>query len=236
MIAVTNSRKPEHRRGEARSRRRFEPPPDALILAALERAEQHNARGRGVAFRDVAAHLGFVPGAGTTRRLRPHLERLLGDVLLAPTSRHGVVVRSLTAAGRRRLASARRRGDITELPESPQHRAWREARETAEQRIGEFRDELRAALEDGWVLLNATERAHSDTWFVLGDRVSHASWLVGSATHCLYEWGEPGDAGPDVDDHREPDDDVLEPRERGRRRQLRVGRRGVWRWDSERNG
>ena len=237
VVAVTSRRRRDDGRKERTGRApRFEPPPDTLILGAVERAERHDAGKVGVTFRAVMEHLGFVHSAATTRRLRPHFERLLADGLLASARRRGVVVWSLTRAGRSRLAQARRRGTRGELPESPQHRAWREAREAAEQRIDKFRDELRAALRDGWLVLNAAERADSDTWFVLGDRVARACWLVGSATHCLYEWREPDDARPDVDDHEEPDDDVLEQRERVCRRQLRVGRRGVWRWDSARTG
>src|SRR6204780_6026641 len=57
---------------------RFEPVSDALVLAAVERAERHREReGEGVMMSDIAEHLGFVHGSGATRRPRPQIDGLI---------------------------------------------------------------------------------------------------------------------------------------------------------------
>jgi hypothetical protein len=95
-------------RGKAKEERRsggqpFEPLSDALILAAVERAERHRsarlADTAGVSFRDLVEHLGLVHGPWTTRRMRPHVERLRTAGLLARTRRQGSDWWSLTPAG-----------------------------------------------------------------------------------------------------------------------------------------
>ena len=87
------------------------------------------------------------------------------------------------------------------MPESPQHRYWREARSAATARIGDVRDELRSAL-DGAAVLLADEDATSDAWYALA--AARTCKRVGSATHCLREWAEPGDNAADApsDEHR----------------------------------
>ncbi len=109
--------------------RRFESVSDGLVLAAVERAERHRELEReGVMMSGIAEHLGVVPSSWTTRRLRPRLDALIAEGSLARSRRHGVVVWELTDDGRGRLERMRRAGEIEELPESPQHRAWRHAR------------------------------------------------------------------------------------------------------------
>jgi hypothetical protein len=184
--------------------RRFEPVSDALVLAAVERAERHREReGEGVLMSDLAEHLGFVHGSWTWRRLRPQLEALISAGLLARSRRHGVVVWELTSSGRRRVEQARKAGEGLVLPEAPQHRAWRHARATATARIDGFRDAFRCALVEGESLFDA-EQTPSDAWFALAKRLQWECWQLGSATHCLREWAEPHDAKPDVDDRSEP--------------------------------
>jgi hypothetical protein len=123
---------------------RFELVSDGLVLAAVERAERHRERERkGVMMSDIAEHLGFVHGSWTTRRLRPQLDALIADGSLARSRRHGVVVWELTAVGRGGLERTRRADEVEELPEAPQHRAWRHARATAGERINGFLAEAR---------------------------------------------------------------------------------------------
>jgi hypothetical protein len=209
---------------------RFEPVSDALVLAAIERAERHREREReGVMMSDIAEHLGFVHGSWTTRRLRPQLDALIAKGLLALSRRHGVVVWELTDDGRWRLERMRRADEVEALPEAPQHRAWHHARATAGERIDGFRTEAQEAVEDAAMLLDA-EDAHSDAWFGIAERLQAACWRVGSATFCLREWREPDDARPDVDDRCNTGDDLLDSEELGRVRYRRAGRRGVWRW------
>lgn len=209
---------------------RFEPVSDAHVLAAIERAECHREREReGVMMSDIAEHLGFVHGSWTTRRLRPQLDALIAEGSLARSRRHGVVVWELTAVGRGGLERTRRAGEVEELPEAPQHRAWRHARATAGERIDGFRAQAREALEEAAMLLDS-EDAGSDAWFGIAERLRAACWRVGSATHCLREWREPDDARPDVDDRCDTGDERFDSEELGRVRYRRTGRRGVLRW------
>jgi hypothetical protein len=194
---------------------RFEPVSDAIVLAAVERAERHREReGEGVMMSDIAEHLGFVHGSWTTRRLRPQIDALIAEGSLARSRRHGVVVWELTDDGRRRLDQIRRTGEVGELPESP---------------LDGFRAEAREALDEAAMLLDA-EDAHSDAWFGVAERLQAACWRVGSATYCLREWREPDDARPDVDNRCDTGDDLLDSEELGSVRYRRTGRRGVWRW------
>jgi hypothetical protein len=103
------------------------PIPDAMILAAIERAALHRGR-PGIPIWMILEHLGLPRRA---RRVRPQIRTLTDAGALATSRTHGVQLWSLTAAGRRQL---RRAGDVV-LPESPQHRAWRAARALAEQEI-----------------------------------------------------------------------------------------------------
>jgi len=169
---------------------------DALVLAALDRALRHDARGRtDVVYGVLVQNLGLPMGSATGRRLRPRLRDLEANGLVATAKRHGVVVYGLTTKGRRRLKAV---GDVA-LPESPQHRAWREARDAATASITGFREDARRLLGDGEALL-ADKGAASEEWFVLGERLGKACARLGSATHCLHEWAEPSEAAPDVDE------------------------------------
>ncbi len=173
---------------------------DGLILAALERAESHRGRDEpGVLYAMVVNHLGLRMGSGTGRRVRPLFRELEAAGLIRSFKRHGSVVYTFTAKGRKRLDAARRAGEVGELPESPQHRAWREARDGSKTRIGEFRAALQTLLGEAAALL-VDDAASSEAWFVLGERLQRACVWMGSATHCLREWAEPDDASADVDD------------------------------------
>jgi hypothetical protein len=206
------------------------PVSDALVLAAAERAERHKPRGGpGVMLGDVFAHMGFLYNGAATRQLRPRLDALLSAGALEQTRRHGIKLWVLTSTGRRRLAQARRKGKAVELPESPQHRKWRHSRATAAERIEGYHEEFRALLDEADALLDAGTRAHSDSWFRLTERLPVAAKGIGAAIYCLVEWPKPDDARPDIDDYSDPDDDNLDPEERGRRRYLRTGRRHVLR-------
>jgi len=215
--------------------RRFEPVSDVLVLAAVERAERHRERQEvGVWLPHIAAHLGFVAGSWTTRRLRPQLQALVSAGALSCSRRHGLVVWALTGAGRRRLGRARQAGEVGELPESPQHRQWRHARAAAGERIEGFREQARGFLDEAGWLLDA-EHAPSDAWFELGERLARACRRMGSATYCLGEWREPDDARADIDDRCEPADDGLDRDARWHRESLRAGRRNTGRWDDPAN-
>lgn len=183
-------------------------PSDALILAALKRAERHARRDLpGVGYTEIVAHLGLRMSSATGVRLRPRFRELEVSGLIIGVKRHGVVKYMATPKGQRLLAAST---PIT-LPEAPQHRRWREANEGAASSIGGFRSEVRTLLAEAAAAL-AEDAGDSETWFLLSERLEQACWRLGSATHCLHEWQEPDDASVDIDDDR------------------RLGRRDVTRW------
>jgi hypothetical protein len=100
---------------------------DEQMLAAIHRAELHTGRGkRGVPLMFIKEHLNLPRGSSGKTQLRAQLDRLQTSGLIEHSRRHSTDVWTVTPVGRRRLAAARRAGRA-ELPESPQHRAWREA-------------------------------------------------------------------------------------------------------------
>jgi hypothetical protein len=209
--------------------RRFEPVSDEVVLAAIDRGERHReVEFDGVPLGAIVAHLGFVRSGWTTRQLRPQLDALSADGLLAAGRRHGVAFWGLAHAGRARLKAARRAGRGGELPESPQHRAWRQARATAAERIGGFRERASLASDEAVALLAAHQRVGSDEWLLLAARLGRAYRQLGLATYCLYEWEEPDDARADIDDYEDPGDEQLKEAVRGRLRSLRRYRRSIF--------
>jgi hypothetical protein len=190
--------------------RRAEPVSDRQILAAIRRAEVHDEQDD-ASRADIAAHLGFVHNSSTTKRLRPQIDALGAAGRIHDVRRNGLDLLALTAAGRRALETAQSTGATT-LPESPQHRKWRHSRAMAGDRIEGFREALRASMAEVGVLLDSPQ-GPSDAWFEFGQRLSAECKRLGSATYCFFEWAEPDDARPDVDE-------VL-------------GRRNVWGWDNK---
>jgi hypothetical protein len=220
------------------------PTTDALVLAALERAQRHRpprpcARLRragqpavdGVSARAVAAQLDPAgPGRATLALVDARLRALAlrGEVQAA--SRRGLPVFLLLDAGRRRLRAGIAGAG---LGESPQHRAWRLARAEAAAAVPRFRDGLQVAIWEAAALLADEPPARSDDWLELGERLRREARRLGSALHCLREWQEPGDERADVDTRRDPADAALAPARRRRLRVLRAGRRNTRLWDAE---
>ena len=175
---------------------------DALTVAAVDRAVRHRppGTGAGVPTWAVYEHLGVSSRSRAARLLRARLAALDGRAL-ARGKRHGVVTWELTSAGKRRLSRLRAKGSLPALPESPQHRAWREARALAEQRIEGFWLAVLDSVERTHELLDpsASERPFveepgttpgppSDAWFELGERLRDACGRLASASYCLWEW------------------------------------------------
>ena len=209
-----------------------DPPSPELLLAAAERAECHDAREQpGVPSWVILEHLELRKRSPGARAAHAQLRELRAGGSIERLRRHGVDVWSLTDAGRARLQAERRAGRAPLLPESPQHRAWRDARRTSALEIERFRATLRQALSEAAGLLAADTPPHSDNWFELAERLRRACRLIGSAGHCLYEWSEPDDDRPDLDCKREPGDEQLPDRQRARRRSLRTGRRNIRVWE-----
>ncbi|MCW3020019.1 MAG: hypothetical protein JWN10_2327 [Solirubrobacterales bacterium] len=210
---------------------------DVLVLAAVDRAVRHERTGtpRAAPPWAVFEHLGVSSRSRAGRSVRAQLTALDGPGLTRG-KRHGVETWELTRAGKRRLSRLRAKGELPELPESPQHRAWRQARALAQQRIEGF-----------WsVLLDDVQRAHdllarpavpgrseSDVWFELGERLAQECRRLASATYCLSEWREPDDARADLDRHTDPGDGSLDAKERAKRQARRAGRRNTRLWDSD---
>jgi len=197
--------------------------PDEFVLAAIERAQRHRTHDSpGVPIWQVKEHLGLPKHSPHVRRV---LSALVQAGVLQPARAHSVELWALTGKGRRRLRSAQG----VELPESPQHSAWRDAHTLAQQDLERLRTSLGTQLAEASVLLG-DEDAHSDAWFELAERLRRAAWVLGSATHCLREWPEPDETRPDVDEQAEPGDAQLAEKERRRRQARRAGRRNTTRW------
>jgi|HubBroStandDraft_2_1064218.scaffolds.fasta_scaffold00023_20 hypothetical protein len=209
-------------------------PCDELILAAVDRAARHRARDTpAVPVWAILDHLALPRRSAGARHVRSRLNAMHAAGLLESARRHGIATWELTRAGQRRLQSVLRAGELPALPESPQHRAWRNAHTTAGQEIERFRMRLREQLHEAALLLDA-DPSPSDDWFELADTLQRAARRVASASHCLYEWIEPDDAIADLDDGLDPADEALARSERVRRRALRAGRRNVALWDEVR--
>jgi hypothetical protein len=163
--------------------------PAGLILAALSRAHLHGETDV-VPIWQVSEHLGLVPGAATTRRLKPQLQALVEAGSVEPVRRYGTSTWAITAAGRDRAVA------FSELPESPQHIKWRETGALARQRAAEFRRDLRVAMAEARRLL--TTDADSDAWVAMAKRLYRAAWRVASTTSIVSEWPEPDDAKADL--------------------------------------
>lgn len=221
--------------------------PDVLVLAAIDRAERHSGRAiRGVPVWQAFDHLEIAGRSKRARRVRVLLEALEASGSLERSRRHSAPVWVLTSSGRRRLSRARRAGRVPALPESPQHRKWREAQAMAEQRIEGFRLELADAVEYAHELLDApvpgpqllgvpdaAPGVTSDVWFEVGEQLKRACRRLGSASYCLWEWREPDDARADIDDLSAPCDRAFDVRRRAERRARRSGRRNTILWDRD---
>jgi len=192
----------------------YVPVTDGFVLAAAERAARHEQE-QEVLTSELTAHLGFEGGPSTNKHLWPRLEELRRAGLLTTTERRGEPVWSLTSVGRERLEKEREVGQIGDLPESPQHRAWRHAREQAAVRIEGFKAGLTETVEEADDLINQYRPVMAQEWFALHERLRWASWRFASATHCLTEWPEPDDELPDVDENPGPS----------------PGRRSILAWD-----
>lgn len=186
---------------------RWHPPSDLLVLAAVDRAHRHrfNEDYGDATLKEIAQHLGTTWGPHTSRRLRPIVRRLTDDLGWLRQTRHrGHDGWALTDAGGERLARALLDGVGDELPESPQHRQWREAREHAAARIDALKNELGEALAEVDKMLDAEVPAPAAEWLAQAGTLRQLAAAVGVARYCLYERPEPDDAHADRDQFIEP--------------------------------
>ncbi len=201
--------------------------PPELVLAAIERAKLHHSKDDPSVFAGIVfEHLNIPRRGRSARQLRSRLEDLREAGLVEETQLRGYQTWSLTQSGKERLDAAR--GDV-QLPESPQHRKWRLAREESEREIAGFRRDVRRLLKVVLGLL-AAKSVRSDEWFEIADHLGRACWTVASAIYCREEWPEPTDEKPDRDEHREPTDSALDASQQDRVRVRRMGRRDINRW------
>jgi len=195
---------------------------DQLVLAALARAERHRTGpSPGVTRWAVCDHLAVTRRSRAARELRVRLPRLVESGLLDASRVHGMDVWHLTEAGRRLAADAA--GVV--LPESPQHRVWREAQDTARVRQAEVRRRVIAAVQEVSAQLERSSAVACDEWLLAADRLSGSCRLMASVAYCLGEWEEPDDVRADVDDCRGVSDLLASDEELARVGVLRSGRR-----------
>lgn len=206
---------------------------DDLILAALNRAECHRGY-QGAPDWAVLEHLSVASRTKKARQVKARLPELAQAGFLEKGRKYGIGQWVLTAKARKRL------GEVPEvtrsLPESPQHRRWRDARDAAEQDVEGFYLSLRDSVDAAADLLSMPmpPGPSSDAWFEAGERLHRACRRLGSATYCLHEWVEPPEDEADPDDVSDPSDVRLPVDARRRREARRAGRRNPrWWHDSQ---
>jgi len=184
----------------------FAPVPDFTVLAAVERAELHG-RGlrKGAARRSIAEHLGFIWHSGTGAKLKPSLVSLEADGCLELGRKAAERQRvRLTRRGLNKLQGARRRqvaeAMVDALPESPQHRTWRHAREAAVGTVNDFLGLTTSALQDAETVLLKPAGGSAEELMRIGDRLHREFWRLASATYCVREWPEPDEGTKDSDE------------------------------------
>lgn len=162
-----------------------DPIPDALILAAIDRAARHwQPRRVEVSKSEIYNHLAISSRSGPARHVHRRLTAMEAAGILQRSRRYGLVVFSLTSTGRHHLRGAQSAGEVA-LPESPQHRAWRRARSLAGQEIERFRHEFRACLVDAIGLLEADPPVVSDAFFELAEPLR---FIVGVSRRLPIAW------------------------------------------------
>lgn len=169
--------------------------PEGNVLAAVRRAQLHLDGDEGVSISQIKAHLGLPHNGWTTQRLRPTLDALVAAGLLSYSWRRSKDWWAITPTGRRQASPFR------ELPESPQHRRWREAHVLAEQEGERVWTGVLAVVEEAEQFVsNPPEPTPlSSAWLALGKRLEAACSRMASVTYCLHEWREPDDSKADIE-------------------------------------
>ncbi len=169
----------------------YRPVPDLTMLAAVERAGRHT---RHPDKRTIARLLGFRFSGAASRSIEKQLERLeAAGVVARKPGRRGREDWLLTDPGRDRLQG--RRGDIEPLPESPEHRQWRQCRALAADQLDDAAAKALEAL--GGAETTIRRRAtgdHTATDVAFIQRL--LEWRLrrlGVVLYCLRDWPEPDD-------------------------------------------
>jgi hypothetical protein len=166
--------------------------PDEKVLAAVSRAQLHMPISDGAPLPRIKQHLGLRHTGWTTQQLRPQLDALVAAGLLTHVWRRSRDWWKITPPGEQQAAP------FGELPESPQHSAWRRARVLAEQEIERVRVRARGCAEEAEQALDHAEPT-ATVYRKLGDQLRVAFEDLASATYCLNEWAEPDDERADVE-------------------------------------
>jgi hypothetical protein len=208
---------------------------DDVILAAIHRAECHRGY-QGAPDWAIQEHLSIASRTKKARQVKARLPELERAGFLERGRRHGVGLWALTAKARKRLAEVPEAA--LSLPESPQHRRWRDARDAAEHEVEGFYLSLRDSVDAAADLLSMPmpPGPSSDAWFEVGERLHRACRRLGSATHCLHEWAEPPEDRSDHDDRTDPSDAGLPIDARRGREARRAGRRNPSWWPDSQSG
>lgn len=180
---------------------------ELTLLAAIERAEWQvvlPGERKGTRRNEVVAHLGLDWHSGNARRLKVQLEALEaeGCVEIERKIPHRSIV-ALTPGGHDRLQLARRQ-KVAEampesLPESPQHRNWREARAVAEEKEDEIRSRATDVVQYALTALLKPEADGAEELMAIGDRLHRVFWRFASVVYVRQEWVEPDERSRDKD-------------------------------------
>jgi hypothetical protein len=181
--------------------------PELMLLAAIERAECQvvlPGERKGARRKEVVEHLGLEWHSGNARRLKGQLEALEADgcVEIERKIPHRSNI-ALTLRGHDRLQLARRQ-KVPEampeaLPESPQHREWREARAVAEEGEDEIRSLATDVVQEAQTALLKPAADSADELMAIGDRLHRVFWRFASVVYVRQEWVEPDERSRDED-------------------------------------
>lgn len=205
---------------------------DDVILAALRRAECHHGY-QGAPDWEVLEHLAITSRSKMGRQVKARLPELVQAGFLEQGRKSGIGQWAFTPKGRKHLAQVPEAA--ASLPESPQHRRWRDARDAAEEEIEGFYLRLRDCVDATADLLSMPmpPGPSSDAWFEVGENLHRACRRLASASYCLHEWVEPSEDKAEPDERTDPSDEGYLPDERKRREARRAGRRNTRSWRHE---
>ena len=185
----------------------FSPVSGLTLLTAVERAERHDVGPeKRTSSRDVAEHLGFLWSPAVGRKLTPLLLALESDgwLTLGERAGGGSLRCRLTRRGQNRLQTARRavvpEALLDSLPESPQHRTWRQIRGAAVAGANDFLGSATTAVQEAETVLLNPMLAPSMELMAIGQRLRLHFWRLASVTYCLHEWAEPNERSADLEE------------------------------------
>ncbi|MBS1885624.1 MAG: hypothetical protein JSU06_00375 [Actinobacteria bacterium] len=169
---------------------------DLTLLAAVERAGRHTRHPDKGA---IARLLGFDFSGPVSRSLEKQLRGLRerGALRSETVYRHRREDWFLTEEGGRRLEQGR--GEAEALPESPEHRQWRAARDLAAGQLDEVVGSVLAALggAESAIRTRATGDLGATDLALLQRLLRWRLDRLGVVLYCLRDWPEPDD---DVND------------------------------------